>query len=182
MNLEDRLIEEARIRSRLRSLCKALPNLSCCYFVYIWQEDSKHKTYDIKGNSARLAIWQPDAILPADDWEPAKPIKPPVPTPGGTVGDNEMRAAQMGGQILTPEQLHAKRWALMAAPPLPVAPGFNPDAGFEKAFRQTVNAWWGSPLSVNEDTATMPDGSTRPARVFVNTVLTWGPNGAEVLE
>ncbi len=179
--LAKRLDEEERIRSRLQSLCKALPNLSACYFIYSWVEDDSHE-HDIKGNSARLALWQPGAILTTDDWEPSKPIKPPVTPPGGTVGDNEMTAAQMGSQVLTVDQLHAKRWALMAAPPLPVAPTFNPDLGFEGFWRRRENAFLGSPITVNEDTATMPDGSTRPARVFVNAVLTWGPNGAEVLE
>ena len=98
------------------------------------------------------------------------------------MGDNEMQAAQMGGQTLTSEQLHAKRWAIHAMPPLPQAPVFNPDAGFCKAFRLQANAWLGSPITTNEDTVTFPDGTTAPSRVMTNAVVFWAPDGLKVLE
>jgi hypothetical protein len=94
-----------------------------------------------------------------------------------------MLDAVKGGQTLTADQLHAKRWAAHALPKLPTAPAFNPEFGFEGAWIKSENSWWGSPLSVNEDRYDAGDG-TEPlaARVFTNAVVIWRPgSGAEVL-
>lgn len=78
-----RVAEEAMTRSRLRSLCDAIPRLSATYFIYAWEQD-KAGRYDIKGNDARLALWDGRRALPSDNWtsafEPA-PDPPPPPEP-----------------------------------------------------------------------------------------------------
>ena len=112
-------------------------------------------------------------------------VLPPKPPEGSTVPEksNPLVDAANGGQTLTADQLHAKRWAAHALPSLPVAPAFNPEFGFEQSWRKTENAWWGSPLTVNEDKLDAGDGSDLlAARVFTNAVVIWRPgSGAEIL-
>lgn len=106
--------------------------------------------------------------------------------PGGTTvaeQSDPMLDAVNGGQTLTADQLHAKRWQAHALPKLPAAPAFNAEFGFEGAWVKPENAWWGSPLTVAEDRYDTGDG-TDPlaARVFTNAVVVWRPgSGAEVL-
>lgn len=120
---------------------------------------------------------------------PVSPIPPATPPetrgPEGTVADAMAQAAQ-GGQTLTADELHAKRWAAYAMPTLPEAPVFNAEFGFERAWRKPENSWWGSPLTVHEDLYT-PDPTTNAvtfaARVFANAVVIWEPGaGASVLD
>lgn len=97
-----------------------------------------------------------------------------------------MLDAVRGGQTLTADQLHAKRWAAHALPKLPAAPEFHPEWGFEGAWRKPENSWWGSPLTVYQDQLDEGNGlsaSDMPAaRVFTNAVVIWRPgSGAEVL-
>lgn len=135
---------------------------------------------------AREAL--PDlAIIPTAGVVPPADHADTGGNPGGgiTVADqpDPMLAMVRGGQTLTADQLHAKRWAAHALPKLPEAPAFNAEFGFEGAWIKAENAWWGSPLTVSEDRYDVGDG-TEPlaARVFTNAVVIWRPgSGAEVL-
>lgn len=130
---------------------------------------------------------------------PDNPIQPVeggthMPDESGPIGEQiagelvEMKPTpeQMGGQTLTADGLHAKRWAIHHALPLPEPPPFNTEAGFEKDWLKPANAWWGSPITVNEDRwdSGERDGDgnpvTFPARVFTNVVVIYR-NGSETL-
>ena len=97
-----------------------------------------------------------------------------------------MLDAVNGGQTLTADELHAKRWQAHALPTLPTAPEFHPEWGFEGAWRKPENAWWGSPLTVQQDRLDEGQGLAEAdmpaARVFTNAVVIWRPaSGAEIL-
>ncbi len=73
---------------------------------------------------------------------------------------------------MTVEQAFERRWKAI-----------NPDAeyfhehGFETAWRQRDNAWWGSPLDASENQ--LDDGT--PIRIFANAIVAWRNGQAEVL-
>ncbi len=121
----------------------------------------------------------PAVIVPP---EPTKPV--PIPSGGDTVPEptDPNMSAVLGGQTLTADQLHEKRWQLNALPALPRLPVFEPSFGFEKAWRDPSNSWWGSPITVEEDRLIISEAESIPARVFANVVIVWRTGtGAEVL-
>lgn len=77
----DRIAEDARIRSRLRSLGATIPRLYACYFIWRWEQDARRGHYDIEGNDRRLAVWDGRYALPADDWGGVAPEPTPDPPP-----------------------------------------------------------------------------------------------------
>lgn len=167
---------ERAIRDRLVRLCEIYPQLSCCYFIYRWAEDDSRE-HDIAGNPARETVWSETPV--SDDYrQGVQPVEPEQPT------TDEMIDAMIGGQLLTADELHRKRWQIHAMPTLPAAPVFNPSFGFETAWRKRENAWWGSPVTVHEDAYAPADGSPPlAARVFTNAVVVWRPDsGATVLD
>lgn len=75
--------EEVRIRSRLQALSRYYSRLSATYFIYAWEQDTKHE-HDIRGNIRRTAIWDGSVEIPGDSWVPGPahpPIDPPVEPP-----------------------------------------------------------------------------------------------------
>lgn len=133
--------------------------------------------------AAREGFPELDAVdipEPTGPVDPVKPIEPP--DTGGTMPTDPLTEAVRGGQKLTADQLHAKRWAAHALPKLPEAPAFNASFGFETAWRRPENLWWGSPLTIDEDQLLVEGGDPLPARVFTNAVVVWRPgSGTEVL-
>lgn len=100
---------------------------------------------------------------------------------GGSIRP-ELAQMVAGGETLTVEQAHAKRWALHALPALPELPPYYSSFGFETAWRNPANAWWGAPLTLQEDTLDNGDGSTSPLRIFTNACVVYRGDGtAEVL-
>jgi hypothetical protein len=61
--LGERVLEEARIRTRLRELEREIPRLHACYFIYAWASDESHQ-HDIKDNDARRAVWNGGVEIP----------------------------------------------------------------------------------------------------------------------
>jgi hypothetical protein len=70
--------EEAKTRSRLRSLCDAYTQLYACYFIYAWGGGDT-RDYDIQGNDQRMRLWDGRETLPVDDWQPSGETPPPEP-------------------------------------------------------------------------------------------------------
>lgn len=134
------------------------------------------------------SLGRPVPVPPAPE-PPAVIVPPVVPAPdipngGATVPEqpDPNLSAVLGGQTLTADQLHEKRWALNALPALPRLPVYNPEFGFEKAWRDPSNSWWGSPVTVDEDRMIISATESIPARVFANVVIVWrSGTGAEVL-
>jgi hypothetical protein len=125
----------------------------------------------------------PMAPVPIPDQHADPSGDPTEVLPMATPESDPMLDMVNGGQTLTADQLHEKRWGAYALPKLPTLPVWNPEFGFEGAWRKPENAWWGSPLTVAEDKLDTGDG-TDPlaARVFANAVVIWRPgSGAEVL-
>jgi len=64
-----RQAEDARIRSRLDSLCSSIERLQCCYFIWRWESDTVNR-YGIEDVDERLQIWDGRVALPADSFVP----------------------------------------------------------------------------------------------------------------
>lgn len=65
--LKQRVEEETRVRSRLRSMAAQRANLWACYFIHFWAEDSSHE-HDIRGHDERMALWDGRISIGDDGW------------------------------------------------------------------------------------------------------------------
>lgn len=114
---------------------------------------------------------EPIKIEPGQGQEtPTEPSGSGEPTPPEeattTTGASKMATMSI-------EEAHQTRWqAIVHNAP------YNHTFGFEAAWRNPTNTWWGAPLTENE--STLEDG--RPVRVFANAVVAYNSDGStEVL-
>lgn len=105
------------------------------------------------------------------------PQEAPTDTGGTEVPSDDETPPQpnVGGNVLTLEAAHQTRWqAIVHNAP------YHHDFGFETAWRQPANAWWGSPITESEKT--LDDGTNRALRIFANAVVVYNSDGTtEVL-